>query len=54
MNHRNLSDIGKAWSKYQGDFKSGVKEGFGTLYFSTGDKYVGGFKSDMIHGAGSI
>lgn len=54
MEYRDLSNYGNKWTKYQGDFRSDIKEGFGTLYFSNGEKYVGGFKADHIHGAGAI
>lgn len=29
--------------KYEGSFQDGIKNGFGTLTYSNGDKYVGGF-----------
>ena len=30
-----------------------MKEGFGTLYLTNGEKFVGLFKSDMLNGNGS-
>lgn len=34
----------------QGDFVSGLKNGNGILYFSNGDKRVGVWKEDKLHG----
>ena len=29
------------------------KEGFGTFSLSNGEKYIGGFKNDKVHGQGT-
>jgi len=36
--------------KYEGGFKEMKKEGFGTFSLSNGEKYIGGFKNDKVHG----
>lgn len=42
------------WEKYQGEFVNDFKKGFGTLYLVNGEKYVGQFNHDMIHGQGAF
>ena len=39
-------------SIYKGDFRKGYREGEGFLKLSTGDTYLGGFKSGFYHGVG--
>merc|ERR1712051_840040 len=36
--------------RYMGDFADGVKNGNGILYFANGDKRVGVWKNDKLHG----
>ena len=39
---------------YQGEFKNGLKHGFGMYFFSNGDKYVGEYKDSKKHGQGTF
>lgn len=41
-------------SKYEGQFKKGMLNGWGTWYFANGDKYVGSFKDNYLHGEGTL
>lgn len=41
------------WTKFEGVFDSGKKEGFGTLFIANGDIFVGTFARDVVHGRGS-
>ena len=38
---------------YQGEFKSGLKHGFGVYFFSNGEKYAGHYVNGMRHGFGT-
>jgi hypothetical protein len=40
--------------KFEGQFKDGKFNGFGTYHFANGDKYVGEFKDDKRHGQGTF
>lgn len=40
--------------KYEGEFKSGYKEGFGEMIFKDGNKYKGQFRNDFIWGKGRL
>jgi len=37
-------------SKYQGEFKEGKIEGFGSRKFANGDSYTGEWENDLFHG----
>ena len=37
---------------YKGEFKNGLKHGFGELHYYSGDKYIGEFYQDVIQGNG--
>ena len=39
-------------SRFEGDFLNGKIEGRGTKYFSNGNKYIGQWKDDAMHGSG--
>ena len=39
-------------SRYEGDFKEGRIEGKGTKQFANGNRYVGEWKNDNMHGSG--
>ena len=39
-------------SKYEGDWKDGMRHGKGTFYYTNGDKYVGDWKDDVQDGKG--
>jgi hypothetical protein len=38
---------------YQGEFKSGLKHGFGIYFFASGEKYAGHYVNGMRHGFGT-
>jgi hypothetical protein len=38
---------------YQGEFKNGLKHGFGTYFFSNGDKYIGNYQYGKREGKGT-
>lgn len=37
---------------YLGDFVDDNKEGLGSIFLSNGDRFVGSFKNDFVHGKG--
>ena len=42
-----------AWTKFEGLFQAGQKQGLGTLTMANGDVFVGNFARDVVHGRGS-
>lgn len=42
--YKNFETLGNGWEKYEGEFNMDLKEGFGVLYLSNGEKYAGNFK----------
>lgn len=45
-----FDNVDEYWTKYEGQFKDDNKEGFGTLFLSNGEKFVGSFEKDFVHG----
>ena len=41
-------------SKYTGNFKEGLPEGFGSVVYGNGEKYVGEWKEGSFHGLGTL
>ena len=41
-------------SKYEGQFRKGKLDGWGTWYFPNGEKYIGTFKDNYSHGQGTL
>jgi hypothetical protein len=41
-------------TKYSGEFREDMRDGFGTLTFPNGDKYVGEFKRHNFNGKGTL
>ena len=39
-------------SKYEGEFKQGKIEGKGKKDFSNGNRFIGDWKNDVMHGSG--
>lgn len=53
-----LSDGGEGWKEYDagiynGRFLNFKRHGLGTFFFKNGDKYVGNWEEDFIHGTGN-
>ena len=46
-------DTDWAGQKYTGDWKNGMRDGFGTYFYSDGAKYIGEFKQNSISGKGT-
>ena len=42
------------WTKYEGEFKSGIREGQGTLTLANGEKFVGTWENGLVNGEGEI
>lgn len=51
---RNLSMENDLWSRFEGVFKNGIKEGIGYLHFHNGAVFLGEFKNDRANGIGVI
>ena len=49
-----MTDIGQKWIRYEGNFRNGVREGYGTLIFAEESKYVGNFKNNLPNGIGKF
>lgn len=43
-----------AWEKYEGEFKSDLKDGVGCLWFSDGSRFEGSFSNDKADGQGKF
>lgn len=54
IDYKNMNLVGENWTKYEGDFRSDNKEGYGVLYFTNEEKYVGEFKFDLANGQGNF
>eukprot|EP01015_Nassula_variabilis_P029316 TRINITY_DN6275_c0_g1_i3.p1 TRINITY_DN6275_c0_g1~~TRINITY_DN6275_c0_g1_i3.p1 ORF type:complete len:329 (+),score=47.84 TRINITY_DN6275_c0_g1_i3:66-1052(+) len=52
LDYSNFDSLEDHWVKYEGTFVEDNKDGSGTLYLVNGEKFIGGFKDDMIHGKG--
>ncbi|KAL4506635.1 hypothetical protein ABPG72_000206 [Tetrahymena utriculariae] len=52
LDFKDFSQIKNYWLKYEGAFTLDRKQGFGTLYFTNGERYSGDFQNDTIHGYG--
>ena len=49
-NGHGVLDYGRNVGKYEGEFKNGKKEGFGTMYYADGRKWEGQWKKDAFKG----
>ena len=52
FDYTDFDKLGDQWVKYDGEFKSDIKYGVGSLFLSNGDRFDGYFMEDMIHGKG--
>lgn len=50
----NFDLVSEVWVKYEGEFSQDTKDGVGTLVLNNGEKYIGQFQKDMIHGRGAF
>mmetsp|Transcript_19640 Transcript_19640/g.36181 ORF Transcript_19640/g.36181 Transcript_19640/m.36181 type:complete len:737 (+) Transcript_19640:5078-7288(+) len=48
-----LFDSGLRIKFYKGDYKAGVRDGYGTIYYENGDSYKGNWVNGEKHGQGS-
>ena len=46
--------LNQKYESYVGEFKNGIKDGYGTLTYSDGSTYIGEFKNDVRHGLGTF
>lgn len=53
LDYSNLDMIDEYWTLHDGQFKYDMKEGFGTLSLSNGEKIIGFFKNDLMDGSGT-
>jgi hypothetical protein len=44
--------VSKGQSRYEGEFKKGLPNGVGTIYYADGGMYIGRWKNGMKHGEG--
>eukprot|EP01017_Pseudomicrothorax_dubius_P041800 TRINITY_DN6737_c0_g1_i1.p1 TRINITY_DN6737_c0_g1~~TRINITY_DN6737_c0_g1_i1.p1 ORF type:complete len:601 (+),score=128.08 TRINITY_DN6737_c0_g1_i1:95-1804(+) len=51
---KDFDKLKTGWLRYEGDFVKDNKEGLGVLFLSNGEKYVGQFRDDLIHGIGTF
>lgn len=49
---QNLNDCPHAWIKYDGEFSKGLWDGFGTIYFHSGEKLSGCMRNGKANGYG--
>lgn len=54
IKYDNLYNIGKFWTKFEGNFVNGCKEGPGTIYLSNGNIFTGVFDRDLANGKGAV
>jgi len=54
VNYKDLSIVDREWKSYEGNFLEGKKDGYGTLDYADGSKYVGVFKNGVPNGLGSF
>jgi hypothetical protein len=53
FDYRDFDKLKNLWIKFDGEFCNDNKEGFGTLWLTNGERYVGQFKDDFVHGSGT-
>jgi hypothetical protein len=51
---KNFDGLANAWIKYEGEFRDDKKSGIGVLQLSNGERYIGGFQEDSVHGKGAF
>lgn len=54
FDYNDLNNIGDQWLKYEGEFKMDLKDSFGVLYLTNGEKFAGNFSNDMANGYGTF
>lgn len=42
------------WLRYEGEFRQDCREGFGSVYYSNGEKFSGCFRNDKAEGFGTF
>lgn len=54
FDYKDFKGLQRKWDRYEGSFKKGYKEGFGTLYLSNGEIFHGNFEKDRVNGEGTF
>ena len=54
LDYGNLFNVGKYWSKFEGSFRKGNKDGPGTIFLTNGHLFNGNFKEDLANGKGAV
>lgn len=54
VDYYDMATLGEAWLKYEGDFRQGDRQGYGTLHFANNEKFMGNFKEGKVHGKGTF
>lgn len=54
FDYRNFNYLDNGWTKYEGEFAEGKKNGMGKLYLSNGEIFQGYFKADDVDGEGTF
>lgn len=50
FDYRNFDELQNYWTNYEGEFKCGLMNGYGTLVLSNGERLVGNFINDKVNG----
>ena len=54
IDYSNLYNVGRKWTRFEGSFVKGNKDGPGNIYLSNGYLFSGMFKGDVAEGKGSV
>lgn len=51
IDFKNLENC-RNWIKYEGEFVKGERQGFGTIYYTSGERFAGCMRNGQINGYG--
>ena len=51
--HSDFDKVKNGWAWYEGEFKSGMFHGYGTMQLANGDKFSGYFENNKVNGSGN-
>lgn len=54
FNFKDFDALGDYWTKFEGDFKDGMKSGYGILYLTNSEKFACTFVNDKATGYGTF